>query len=317
MNLADKIIELRKERGWSQEELAEQLGVSRQSVSKWEVGASVPELDKIVRLSELFGVTVDSLLKDEAAAHTEGIINPRRRISREEAEAFMDMTKRASGRIGLGVLLCIISPTLMISLSEAEGKWETVAPVVGICTLLVIVATAVALFITNGVKLEKYGYIEKEDIQLDDRTAAEVRERKAAHEGTFTAKIAIGVALCILGAVPVVAAGVLDKFLGPAVALMLIMVSVGVYQFVSAGMVRRSFEMLLEEGEYARTEKELNRRTAPFAKVYWCLITAIFLGISFVGDFLGYDSWAHTWIIWPVAGVLYGALRFIIGKERK
>ena len=62
MILADKISELRKKNDWSQEELAGQLGVSRQSVSKWESAASIPDLDKILKMSELFGVSTDYLL---------------------------------------------------------------------------------------------------------------------------------------------------------------------------------------------------------------------------------------------------------------
>ena len=65
MRLADKITALRKKAGWSQEELAEQLGVTRQSVSKWEGAQSVPDMDKVVQMSRLFGVTTDFLLKDE------------------------------------------------------------------------------------------------------------------------------------------------------------------------------------------------------------------------------------------------------------
>lgn len=65
MILADKITALRKKAGWSQEELAEQLGVTRQSVSKCEGAQSVPDMDKVVQMSRLFGVTTDFLLKDE------------------------------------------------------------------------------------------------------------------------------------------------------------------------------------------------------------------------------------------------------------
>ena len=65
MILADKITALRKKAGWSQEELAEQLGVTRQSVSQWEGAQSVPDMDKVVQMSRLFGVTTDFLLKDE------------------------------------------------------------------------------------------------------------------------------------------------------------------------------------------------------------------------------------------------------------
>ena len=64
MILADKITEERKKNGWSQEELANQLGVSRQAVSKWESAGAVPDLQRILQMSELFGVSTDYLLKD-------------------------------------------------------------------------------------------------------------------------------------------------------------------------------------------------------------------------------------------------------------
>ena len=64
MILADKIIDLRKKNGWSQEDLAEKLNVSRQSVSKWESAQSVPDMGRVVQMSELFGVSTDYLLKD-------------------------------------------------------------------------------------------------------------------------------------------------------------------------------------------------------------------------------------------------------------
>ena len=62
MILAEKITEERKKNGWSQEELADKLGVSRQAVSKWESAGSIPELQKIIQLSELFNVSTDYLL---------------------------------------------------------------------------------------------------------------------------------------------------------------------------------------------------------------------------------------------------------------
>ena len=65
MNISDKILKLRKEKGLSQEALAEALGVSRQSVSKWESGAALPDTDKIIAMSELFGVSTDYILKDD------------------------------------------------------------------------------------------------------------------------------------------------------------------------------------------------------------------------------------------------------------
>lgn len=68
MSLGQTICRLRSQKGLSQSQLADQLGVSRQSVSKWETDASAPDLDNLVKLHELFGVTMDQLILDEAAS---------------------------------------------------------------------------------------------------------------------------------------------------------------------------------------------------------------------------------------------------------
>lgn len=67
MTFDEKLMNLRKSRGWSQEELGERLGVTRQTVSKWELGATTPEMEKLAQMSELFGVSVDELVKGDVA----------------------------------------------------------------------------------------------------------------------------------------------------------------------------------------------------------------------------------------------------------
>lgn len=67
MRFGDKLIQLRRERGYSQEQLANILDVSRQSVSKWEAGQSTPEITKLITIADIFGVTVDSLVREEAS----------------------------------------------------------------------------------------------------------------------------------------------------------------------------------------------------------------------------------------------------------
>ena len=98
MILADKITELRKKNGWSQEELADKLGVSRQSISKWESAQSVPDMSRILKMSELFGVSTDLLLKDNLELTEDHVLAPVetteeygvvRAVSMEEAEGFL------------------------------------------------------------------------------------------------------------------------------------------------------------------------------------------------------------------------------------
>ena len=104
MIFADKLITLRKKAGWSQEELAERLNVSRQSVSKWESAQSMPDIDKILQLSSLFSVTTDCLLKDTqddpqpAAAQTP---SPLPRVTLAQAEDYLTKAQANAPQMAL------------------------------------------------------------------------------------------------------------------------------------------------------------------------------------------------------------------------
>ena len=74
MTLGENIVRLRTQKNWSQGDLADALDISRQSVSKWETDASIPELDKLLKLSELFGVTLDELVRGEDAPKAEATV---------------------------------------------------------------------------------------------------------------------------------------------------------------------------------------------------------------------------------------------------
>lgn len=64
MTFSEKLMQLRRQKGWSQEELGERLDVTRQTVSKWELGSTTPEMEKLIAMSELFGISIDELVKD-------------------------------------------------------------------------------------------------------------------------------------------------------------------------------------------------------------------------------------------------------------
>ena len=162
MILADKIIQLRKKSGWSQEELAEKLGVSRQAVSKWEGAQSIPDLERVLAMSRLFGVSTDYLLKDEQeedapqAQEAEGDTLARR-VTMAEAQALLQVKEAAAPRIALATAACILSPIplmLLAALSETRTLpiSENVAAALGLMILLLMVTAAVATFILTGAK---------------------------------------------------------------------------------------------------------------------------------------------------------------------
>ena len=127
MILADKIMALRKKAGWSQEELAARLNISRQSVSKWEGAQSIPDMDKVVQMSRLFGVTTDFLLKDELEIeeHTQSEPMdepPLRRVTMEEASAYLALRRAAAPKMALATFLCIISPVALLILAAMSDE---------------------------------------------------------------------------------------------------------------------------------------------------------------------------------------------------
>lgn len=330
MILAEKITYLRKQKGWSQEELADRLNISRQSVSKWESGTSIPELDKIIGMSSIFDVSTDFLLKDEydtsVISKPEEDLNESeatlpendredgrktRAISLEEANTYLQTVQKTSKWIAAGVLICILSPICLI----AMGGWSEYGPVaisesmaagLGITVLLVMVAAAVAIFIVNGSKLEAWEFLETEEIQLQYGVSGIVEKQKGAYERRYRQSLALGVTVCIVSVLPVMIAMGFDVgeiWQVYSVCMLLAVVSPGVFVLVRTGSIWESYQKLLQEGDYLAEEKRSRKKMRPLAGIYWCLVVAVYLAVS-----LRNDSWSTSWCIWPVAALLFAAV---------
>lgn len=327
MILADKITEERKRNGWSQEELAEKLGISRQAVSKWESAGSIPDLQRIIQLSELFGVSTDYLLKDEmdsssyiSAEVTES--EPVYRVSIEEANLFLDTKRKAAPIIANATSMCIISPALLVLLggmadSHVGHVSEGLAAGTGLVFLFGMIAAAVFLFITCGMRESHMEHLEKENFETEYGVFGMVKEKRSAYEAIFSRGIAVGTVLCILAVVPLLLVGIMeapDYVCCIFTALPLLLIAVGVNMMIRVSIIKSSYDTLLQEGEFSKSEKRVKRKLNALHGVYWCLVTAIYLGWSFWTM-----RWHFTWIIWPVAGVLFAAvsaiMRMIVGAE--
>ncbi len=324
MIMADKIIEQRKRNGWSQEELAEKLGVSRQAVSKWEGAQSVPDLNKVIAMAGLFGVSTDYLLKDEMetdpsfpieeAGPVEGAEEgPVRRVSMEESNTFLAVTRQASSQIAIGVLLCILSPIFVVLGSIAGSRGiipltEDQGAILGVIILMLFIAAAVFLFVKNGMQLSKFSYLEEEIIDTEYGVTGMVKERRQKFEHIHMMWMTIGIILCVLSAVPVLVSSLINEkssmLVGIGVCVTLALIAVGVWMIVKVSIIWEGYQKLLEEGDYSRKKKKSKKGI--LSGIYWALVTAIYLAYSFWTM-----DWRRSWIIWPVAGVLFAVVRII------
>lgn len=319
MILADKIIDERKKNGWSQEDLAEQLGVSRQSVSKWESAGSVPDLKKVIQMAELFGVSTDYLLKDEMEKENRGIAETSgrdadsllRRVSMEEANAFLDAKRETAPRLANTVSLFILSPVallLLVGIAESPNYnlAEDPAMAVGLAVLLLLTAVGVFIQITDRNKLSRFEYLERESFETEYGVSGMVKEKKRDYESRYSLGLAGGTVICIVAVIPLLVAGVMetsDLVLILCVDLLLALVALGVNLMVRVSTIKESYDTILQEGDYAKNKKRVQAKMGALSAAYWCFTTAIYLGWS-----TWRQDWEESCIIWAVAGVLYGGV---------
>lgn len=316
MIFADKLILLRKKAGWSQEELAEQMDIARQSVSKWEGAQSVPDLEKMIRLSELFGVSTDYLLKDEIEEaeqlNSSNDIPTLRRVSMEEANAFLSIKSKTAKTIAYATFLCILSPIALLMLGAINESTpgilnEDIAGGIGMIVLIIFAAISAVMFVLSGNKTAPFAYLEIEKFETEYGVRGMVKERKAQYKDLHTKNNIAGTCLCITALIPLFVGAIIDAdndlFLTIMLSLSFLIAGVGVICFIKTGIIWESYEKLLQEGEYSIENKEKPSIATAVYTAYWIIATAIYLGYS-----LSSNNWGQSWIIWVVAGVMFPAI---------
>ncbi len=241
MNLSEKIFNERRKLGLSQEQFAEKMQISRQAVSKWESGQSTPDLDKIVLMSQIFGVSTDYLLKEtvDTVENTESTIagdsiydssnsrkndmadaefnegsesnsenarenNSGKELTWNEVDSYMEVREKSGKRIAIGVCLCLLSfafSCIAIMITKRMGAPEDIQDTAAGTVMFLLLGTAIMLFIMSGLRLHIYEYLEKEDFLLPDDIKLLITDKKKAYQEIFNIHITIGVILIILAIV--------------------------------------------------------------------------------------------------------------------
>ena len=323
MILADKILMLRKKNGWSQEELAERAGVSRQAVSKWEGAQAIPDVDKILLLAELFSVTTDYLLKDdiENEEHTEGApISSVRKITLSEANEYLQIRKRAALRIAIATLICIISifPLLILGAASETPSFiwsEDIAAAIGLVAMVVIATAAICIFLRVGFESAPYEFIEKEPFVTEYGVVGFVRDMQKKYRSTYARLNISGTCFCVLSPILLFSFSACENDLTVVLALtaMMLIAGIGAAFFILAGVRWASMEKLLKEGEYRPSEMRKSRIKGRIALIFWLFATAVFFIVSFLceGKADGGSKWGgfrYSVVVWPVAALIFVAI---------
>ena len=324
MILAEKIMEERKKNGWSQEDLADKLGVSRQSVSKWESAQSIPDLNRILEMSRLFNVSTDYLLKDEqdrpAGPASEDSGKELRKVSMEEASTFLKENDSFAKKIATGSMICTLCPIPLMAVMALQKAGtiplaEDPAGAIGIILLLITVAISLIFFIPAAMSHDKWEYLEKEAFDAEYGVEGMVKDRSEKFQNRFIRSITGGTVSILIGVCALLSGAAIDENNEPLLmgltCVMFAFIAIGAFLIVRAGITKDGYSMLLQEGDYSKEEKS-NTVLKAVTPAYWMVITAIYLTISFLTN-----RWDITWLVWAVAGILYGGLSVILRAMHK
>lgn len=308
MSLGENLQFLRKRENMTQEQLAEALEVSRQSVSKWESDSTYPETDKLLQLTEIFHCTLDDLMKKDISS---------RYI--EDKNNYNEHKDQFSKRITLGVCLILSGLTLTCFLQAILPYREGLdRDALGGIVFLLFVVVAVAIFIVTGLQ---DGYFTKKHPYIEDFYSEE--EKETFHK-KFTTFITTGVVLIIVGLIVLIgfesiidpaAKGFTDLDTGSLLgSVFLLCVTIAVTLFVYAGTQESKYNIKhynLMQDHNSQTFKN-DKKKGLICGCIMMTATMIFLAFGFLRNL-----WHIAWVVYPIFGIACGIVSTIIDRNNE
>lgn len=303
MNFSENLQTLRKQRGWTQEQLAELLQVSRQAVTKWESGQSSPDLERIMQICHLFQCDLNTLVQGsvpmqgsaapEPNTHTfttkepehEAPFSPLDAIAfNEQKREYNAFYQRHSLAMSGGVSCVLWGVTLLLFF----GNFGLEA--LGVVLLLCMIAIATFLFIFFGMQYDRFKADHPKPADYYDEQERRMFQRH------FPIGIGLGVVFVLIGVILCVSLALLgDKGYWASSALMLcITVGTGILVY---------FGIQSEKYENTKPKNQGKDKDDPISGMIMLTATAIFLIAGFV-----FHRWHPAWVVFPIGGILCGII---------
>ncbi|MDE5909698.1 MAG: helix-turn-helix domain-containing protein [Lachnospiraceae bacterium] len=302
MSFAENLQYLRKEKNITQEQLAEQLEVSRQSVSKWESGQSYPEMEKLLQICSMFQCNLDTMMQGD--------------ISKEFAQdvhGYDAFKNQFSKWIAAGVGLVLFGISAMLFLTGI-GVDEMLCTAVFFSFLIV----AVLIFIVMGMQNDRFC---KKHPQIEDFYSEE--EKEHAYK-KFVVRVAVSVGVILIGVLLVM---VMDErlesqILGSVVqeermegliyGTFMLIITAAVSLLVYGGLQKAKYD-IEEYNKDTNPSPEKKRRDLLVSKICGCIMlvaTIVFFGWGFCTN-----AWRITWIVYAVAGILCAIVCIVLSRD--
>lgn len=296
MSFSENLQFLRAQAGVTQEQFAEQMNVSRQSVSKWESAQSFPEMDTLLRICDLYDVNLDTLLR--------GSVEESRVGDTAKYDAFMT---RFAWRISLATA-AIIAAVGLCGLMETLGAPEALAG----AALLLVVTVCVVVFVVSGIE---YADFRKKNLLITDFYT---EEQKESFQRRFVWHIAGGVG-AILFATALLALFFSafperEPYESYAMVFFLLIVAGAVWSFIYGGIQHEKYdvEKYNRENNPTPETKRRNDLVGTVCAVIMLLATAVYVGLG-----VALDLWRTAWWVFAVGGILCGVAAVALGPKEE
>ena len=302
--LGNNIYNLRKGRGWTQAELADKLGVTNQAVSKWETGDSLPDSALLVPISELFGVSIDELMKGDFS--NGGAENkPQENTEKEVRELKNLKPQEWRGKFiafmcaGLALVFAAIIEIVLVGIID-----ESFA-LYGIMIMMALFAIGVPLFVYAGI-IDSMYYL---DVKSDEWKPLIKK---------FARGIAVGVSLCIIGVTGFIFCGLSEIYPESETLILCIGMAGGFVIIAAAVTLFVAYGLKFDAGvkrimpEYTRMQRENHMGVGRFGGVVMLIATAIFLALGFL-----FKLWHPGWVVFPIGGIICAILSSIYNATGK
>ncbi len=324
MSFRDNLQHLRATRNMTQEQLAMMVGVSRQSVTKWEAEKAYPEMDKLLKLCQIFDCTLDELVQGDltARAPEPQLAVPSAALA-EDVIGYDDHWRTYAKRLAIGVGLCVLGVAAGSTLDELFGDGPSALGFFG--------CVAAGLLFVIPSALEHTAFQKAHPYVADFYTG----EQRVSEKRAFGVRIAVGVGL-ILASFVFGAFADQVGLMGPLMFLFFVGVAAGVTVIVHAGVLdsRLDVEAYNVEALEDLSEEEIagivgedraarvlakvraSKRVGAACGVIMLLATAVALPLMFWATWYGEPFWRiYFWIPWVVGGLLCGVASIVLGHR--